>query len=210
MATLVADIADGKHGLGAQGALHSDAVLVAGGQFIVVNIQAGDIGRIDGPSRSRTRGKGQAGIGHLDAVQVNLQAKRNVGAGVVHVVALDALVHDAEAAADDGLAGAREVIGKAEARTESGPVVIDKTLGNAVLAGDADAVGVKEDTSARENGVRAGGEARASGSATRIGRAAADRVVGVKFGSESRLIQVGIEVAHAVVGFVGVRNAVPT
>src|SRR5207249_1522081 len=66
----------------------------------------------------------------------DVQAERNIGTGIVHVVALDALVHDAKAAANNGLAPAVEVVGKAEARTEGSPVVIHQAFGHAVLAGN--------------------------------------------------------------------------
>ena len=81
------------------------------------------------------------------------------GTGVVHVVALNALVHDAEAAAHDRLAAAGQVIGEAEARTEVRPVIVHQALGNAVLSGDADAVQVERN--AGENRIRAGAQTRA-------------------------------------------------
>ena len=90
----------------------------------------------------------------------DLEAERNVRAGVVHVVALNALVHDAEAAANDRLAVAGQVIGKAETRTKVRPVIVHEALRNAVLFGDADAVQVERN--AGENGIRAGAEAGAA------------------------------------------------
>ena len=85
-----------------------------------------------------------------------MEAERNVRPGIVHVVALNAFVHDAEAAANNRLAAAGQVIGEAEARTEVGPVIVHQTLGYAVLLGDADAVQVQRNAS--ENRVRAGAE----------------------------------------------------
>ena len=72
---------------------------------------AGLIGR----ARCGARGERQSRIVELDgAGSVDLQAERNVGSGVVHVVALNALVHDAEAATNDALAVAGEVVGETE------------------------------------------------------------------------------------------------
>ena len=45
-------------------------------------------------------------------------AKRLVWTTVVHVVTLNAFVHDAEAAADDGLVIAGQIVSKADARAE--------------------------------------------------------------------------------------------
>src|SRR5206468_8791095 len=88
----------------------------------------------------------------------DVQAERNIGTGIVHVVALDALVHDAKAAANNGLAPAVEVVGKAEARTEGSPVVIHQAFGHAVLAGNPDAIQVERNT--RKDRVRTRSQAR--------------------------------------------------
>ena len=77
-------------------------------------------------------------------------------------------------------------------------MVIHQTLGNSVLARDADAVQIE--LLACQNRVRTGAQAR-------TGRA--DRAVRKNDGSVSRIVQAGIEVPHPVVGFVGMRNAVP-
>src|SRR4029077_6568065 len=76
-------------------------------------------------------------------VERNRCAEWNIGTGVVHVVALNALVHGAESAADDRLALARQVIGKAQTRTEGSPVVIHQTFWNSILARDANAVQIE-------------------------------------------------------------------
>ena len=78
-------------------------------------------------------------------------------------------------------------------------MVVHQALRNTVLLGNADTVEVERNAS--ENRVRAGAEARA-------GRT--DGAIGIENGGIGRVVEVGIEVPHAVVGFVGVRNAIPT
>ena len=74
---------------------------------------------------------------------VTAGAERHVSTGVVHVVALDALVHGANAAADYVLAAARQVIGETDARAERCPVVGHHAVRVAVHAGDANAIQIE-------------------------------------------------------------------
>src|SRR5580704_12707039 len=154
MTGLIANVASGQNRLRAELALHADAVLVAYRQLVIVHIQAGNARSVDGLNCSRPSLQCDAWVVHRDAVETHLQAERDVRTGVVHVVALNALIHDAESAADNGLAGSSDVIGEPDARTESSPVVVDQALGNAVLAGDANSVQVERN--AGEDGVRTG------------------------------------------------------
>ena len=92
---------------------------------------------------------------HSDTLlKLTLELNGDVRAGVVHVVALDALVHHAEAAADNGLAAAGKVIGKADARTKRCPLIIHQTLGNSGrLTRDADTVQIELSASRLEIGL---------------------------------------------------------
>ena len=78
-----------------------------------------------------------------------------------------------------------------------------------VFVFDADAVQVQLSASSLKNRVRAAAEAGAGGRAAWIGRTAAYVAAGIKRCRQARIIKRRIEVAHAVVGFVSVRNAVP-
>src|ERR1019366_5774915 len=118
------------------------------------------------------------------------------------VVALDPLVHGAEAAAKDGLAIPGEVIGKTDTRTERRPVIVYETFRNPWgLARDAYAIQIK--LISGQNGIRTGAQPRAA----RRNR------VAVRTGNEDRsiggIVEIGIEVAHPVVRFVSMGNAIP-
>src|SRR6185437_11442934 len=104
--------------------LYANAPLVADRKLIVVNGKTSDVRSIDRTASCSAAGKCDARVRQRYAVEGDAQTERDVGAGVVHVVALDALVHCAEAAANHGLAAASQVIGKADARTEGGPVIV--------------------------------------------------------------------------------------
>src|SRR5260370_1003983 len=158
----IADIRRGHDGLGTERVLNANAPLVAEGQFVVGAVQARDASRVDWQSTRRASGQREPGIVEFDRPWcIHLQTERNVRAGIVHVVALNPFVHHSESAADYGLAGASEVVSEAEARTERRPVVVHKTLGYAVLPGNADSIKVQGNS--RENRVRAGAQSRAGG-----------------------------------------------
>ena len=72
--------------------------------FVLVDRQARDAGRINSLGRRAAGSKLDARIFKSDAVVRHAEAERNVRTGVVHVVALNAFVHDAEAATNNGLA----------------------------------------------------------------------------------------------------------
>ena len=75
-------------------------------------------------SRDRSTTELLIWIGKRHVIEVNAGGEGNVRSSIVHVVALDALVHDAESATDDGLAVSTDVIGKSDAGTKGEPVVI--------------------------------------------------------------------------------------
>src|SRR5580704_12095746 len=132
--------------------LNSDAPLVADREVVVVNGQPGDAGSVDRQCGGRAGSQRESWVGELDRAWCgDLQAERDVGSGVVHVVALNALIHDAEAATDDGLASTRQVVGKTQSGTKRRPVIAHQALGNSVLARDADSVQVQRN--ARKNRV---------------------------------------------------------
>ena len=107
-----------------------------------------------------------------DVVEGKRSAERLVRTSVVHVVALNALVHNAESAADHGCAGTGQVIGKTDTRTESRPVIRHQALRNSVLPGDTEAVHVELIPSGSDSGWCPGRAA-----AVRCDRVAADRAV---------------------------------
>src|SRR5580692_732668 len=95
MTALVAHVARRQHRLRSNLVLYADAPLIAHWQLVIAHIQASDAGSVDGLSRSRPAREGETWVCHLDAVEIDLQAERNIGTGIVHVVALNAFVHDA-------------------------------------------------------------------------------------------------------------------
>src|SRR4051812_40049500 len=102
MAVLISDISYRQHRLRAQRSLNTDAVLIADRQFVLLGVQPGDVS-------DRNRGyecsAGYAAVRirqeNAAAIERDRRTKRNVGTGVVHVVALNALVHGADPATDD-------------------------------------------------------------------------------------------------------------
>ena len=159
MAVLVPDIVDRQNRLRIQRMLYAYAVLIARRKFVVIHGQASNIRGINRPTRCRTGSERYARVIQSDALEADVQTERNVRTGVVHVVALNALVHHAEAAADHRLAAARHVIGKTKTRTKGRPVVVHEPLRNTIFFRNADTIQVQWNT--RENGVRARPEARA-------------------------------------------------
>src|SRR5258707_264204 len=204
----IADIGDGHHSLSAEGVLYAKAPLVTGRQFVRFPVQTGDAVRFDRQSSGCARFQGEPGIIHFDwPGSTDLQAERNVRAGVVHVVTLNALVHDAATAANNGLATAGDVISEPDTRTERSPVIVYQALWYAVLAGNTNSVQIERNAS--ENRVRTEAQTWASGCAARVGRPAADGTAGVEGRRLCRIVEIGVEVTHTVVGFVSVWNAIP-
>ena len=72
-----------------------------------------------------------------------LVGERRVQSGVVDVVALNALVEDANAAAENGLAASGQVIGKADARLPGEVAVLDVALRETIDAGFVNAVQIE-------------------------------------------------------------------
>src|ERR1017187_317989 len=104
--------------------LHAEAVLVANWQLVLHLVEAGDTGDRDGCYKGIATAEVSRRIHKRNVVERYVRTERYVGAGIVHVVALDALVHCAKAAAENRLAGPGEIIGEADARTERCPVVV--------------------------------------------------------------------------------------
>src|SRR5277367_750828 len=199
MAALVANVSYRQHRLGSESALHAEAPLVADRWLVIANIHACDPSWVNRKSHRRTRRESDTRVSHRYEGGIDLEAERNIRTGVVHVVALNALVHDAESAADNRLAASREVPGKADARTKGIPMIVDEALRYAHLSRDADAVQIERN--AGKNRIGASAKSRA---------ARADRAVWQHDRGVGRVIELGIEIPHAVGGFVSVRNAIPT
>ena len=83
------------------------------------------------------------GFEKIYARRVGLVSERGVQSGVIHVVALNTLVEDTSAAAKHGFAGARQVIGKADARLPGEVTVFDVALREAVDARFLNAVQIE-------------------------------------------------------------------
>src|SRR5256885_5066687 len=211
MPTLIADITYRQNSLGGKGVLNADAVLVARRQLVIVHCQADDAGCVDRPCSGCPSGEREAWVRHLDVIEADLQTERNVGTGVVHVIALNALVHDAEPTADNCLTAATQVIGKTKTWTEGCPVIVDQALRNPILSGDADSIQVK--WNACKNRIRAGAQARA-GTARAASRGSvrwsANAVVIVESGCFRGVVEAGGKNWPGGVGFGFVGDALPT
>jgi hypothetical protein len=101
--------------LGAETLLECSAALVGGGQFAVDRLNAprlnwryGKSGRCNG----RSSGQAQPRVSELHTVQCRAGVEWRVAGCVIHVVALDTVVHDSEAPAENGFAQSVDVIGK--------------------------------------------------------------------------------------------------
>ena len=210
MPVLIAYVGDRQNGLRTERVLNTSAVLSAGCRLVVIDSQASNVRRLNGLERGRRSGRKQdVWILELHAGQANVQTEGDVWTGIVHVVALNALVHDGESAPNDRLAATGQVISKAKMRTEGRPVVVHQALGYAVLPGSPNAVQVQGN--ARQDRVRAGAESgtcHAGAVSVWISRAA-DVPLTVKCGSLGWIIKIRIEVPHAIVGFVRVRHSIP-
>src|SRR5438046_1071654 len=109
--------------------LNATAVLSAGRRLVIIDGQTSDVGRFNGLERGRGTGRKQdVWILELHSGQANVQTEGDVWTGIVHVVALNALVHDGESTANDRLASTGQVISKAKMRTEGRPVVVHQAL----------------------------------------------------------------------------------
>ena len=128
MAALAAYVRNRQHGGGAQCLLNAKAELVNSGLFVIVGVNAGYVqwqNRKAGCAHRRTVGDIHARIRKGDVVQVGLQVERRIHSAVIHVITLDAFVHDSETAAENRLALTGEVISKSDTRSEIGPMVVD-------------------------------------------------------------------------------------
>ena len=92
-------------------------------------------------------------------LKLMLAANGTVPALSVHVVALDAFVHDAVAAADHGLAIASYVIGKSKTRSEVRPRIVHTPFRNPANVADANSIEIELLTC--KDRVRAGAKSRA-------------------------------------------------
>src|SRR5260221_5908104 len=126
-----------------------------------------------------------------------MQAERNVRTGILQVVALDTFVHDSESAANHSFTTASEVVSEAETRTERRPVIVHEAFWYAVLSGNPNSVQVKLLSYDR---IRTG---------TQTWTGSIDCAVWIEHCLLGWIVERGIEVAHAVVGFISVRYAVP-
>src|SRR5260370_14792298 len=104
MAILVSDIGDSQDGLGVKLTLDAYAVLVARRQLVIINSKAGYVRGIDRPVRQVPGSEGDAWVRQANALQTDVQAEGNIWPGVVHVIALNPLGHEARATTARGLA----------------------------------------------------------------------------------------------------------
>src|SRR5579859_3926096 len=105
MTACTSDIGNIQDRARSQSLLYASAVLVANRRLVVVGVDSGDAQR---QNRQSSGGNDIAGlnveprIGERNAVECRVQVARRIDSTVVHVVTLNALVHDAESTADDG------------------------------------------------------------------------------------------------------------
>src|SRR5262249_30246835 len=138
-----------------------------------------------------------------DIVHSRRRTEGYVAASVVHVVALNAVIRHAEAAANHGLACTAHVIGKPNTRSKSTPMILDKPLGGPACAVNPKSIGIEQDT--RDIGIGRKG--------SRVGAANARLycwAVGVENRRQGRIVTFGVEGGQPMVGFVGMRNTIPT
>ena len=177
MAVLAANIGHGQHRL-SDGLLDAQAELRASRRSIVILVQASDV--ID---RDRIAGivkpvwRLVLGSDRDTLLKFDARRKRNSSRVVVHVVALDALVHDAVAAPDHGLAIASYIIGKSKTRSEVRPRIVHAPFRNPANVADADSIQIELLT--RKNRVRAGPKSRAESANGLIARIEYGRICGV-------------------------------
>src|ERR1700730_2416385 len=198
MAALVSDISNCQYGLRVQLTLDADAPLIAGRKFVIVYGQTSYVRGVNRAARGSTSSERYARVLQCDALEADVQAEGDIGAGIVHVIALDALIHDAKPATDNGFAAARKVISEPEARSEGCPVIIDQTLRNTVFLGNTDSVQVERN--ARENRIGTGTEPWA-------GRT--DRPIWKHDGRVCWVVERRVEITHTVVRFISVGHAIP-
>src|ERR1700721_871688 len=106
--------------------LNANAVLVARRRLVIKS----DPGYADGKHRQIPRANDaarpglEARVGEGDIVQCGAGIERSVRRPVVHVIALDAVIHHAKATSHYGFGLPCQVIGETDAWSESGPVVV--------------------------------------------------------------------------------------
>src|SRR5208337_3030765 len=204
MTGLVAHISYRQYGVPPQLALNTYTVLVDGRQPIIACSQTCETAYRDRAHRCRARRQGKPRVRERYVSEAHALAEGYVAGGVVHVVALFALEHDAEAAAHDGLARAGEIISKADTRTESVPVVLDQPGGGAVLSDDANSIEVEHVAQRSEDGIGTSSESAGGGQGgVDVARSCKDRRVG-------GVPQVGVEVRITAVTLGRMRDSIPS
>src|SRR5207249_9008781 len=122
VAVLIAYVRGRQNVLGTERMLNAEAVLRAARRLVVIDGQASDVRRFNRLERGRSTGRKQdVRILQLDVVQGYVQTERDVWTGIVHVVALNAFVHNGESATNDRLATTGQVVSKAKPGTEVRP-----------------------------------------------------------------------------------------
>src|SRR5271166_4171585 len=199
MPVLRANIGYRKYGLSAYCLLYAQAELCTSGRSVVAPVKASDVVDWDGGLQRYIRQDARFGILQGHVVEAYARSKWNGSRIVVHIVPLDALVHNPVSTADDGLSCTGHVIGKPKPRSKVCPRVVDATVGNRVNTADSDAVQIELLTG--EDRVRAGPECGTGGTNRLIARIQDSRIRGV--------IEARIEVGHLGVGFVGMGYSIP-
>ena len=123
--------------------LHTEAVLSHGGRF-VAGVDGVDAARKD-QGRRRNHGAGipvLSGCAEVRVAEIERRIERWAGSDTVDVVALHALEEGSEAAAENGLAVAEEIVGEADARLEGVVIVDDHAPWETADAGKSHTVGV--------------------------------------------------------------------
>src|SRR5208283_144000 len=159
VSVLGSHIGNRQHRL-AEGLLHTEAELRASRRLIVIYVKPLDV--VDRNGRRPGTAKDLAwAIVEKYVLEVGAGRQGNGSGVVVHVIALDAFVHDAVATANDGLAVAVQIVGKANARLEVQPGIVNTAPGSTVLSAGRNAIDVE--LLARQLRVRTWAKARAVG-----------------------------------------------
>src|SRR5689334_10456717 len=112
MPVLIADVGYRKHRTIPQLALNPDAVLITRRILVIGVSKTGNVGNGNGCGQGLASEQAEVRIGERNIIKRHAGAKRNIWTRIVYVIALDALVHNTEAAPQNRLARACKVISK--------------------------------------------------------------------------------------------------
>ena len=194
---LVADVSHRQHGSRHELMLDAQAPLLADGKLVFA-IEPGHARGENGHRGLLTVRDADAGIGEIDVAHRRVKRERRVRTQIVDVISLDPLVEQTEAASQHGFGLPCQVVSKPDPGPERVVVVVDETTRNAVFSGQPHTIQIERNI---------GQWNTRNGAEPRTGRV--QTPVGVETWRLIRLVQVGIEIGHAVGELVGMGNGFP-